>query len=385
MAASNGQIDHFGGAAGVMNGEDMSSKHCVAAVIVAGAMVLLAGCGGSSSPASGPGNAFVYAAGTGGSVILGFANDSKGTLRPVSGSPFSNSGQPNAMAATPNGKFLYVASSPSAVNGFSIATSGELTPLACSGVTNPPSLSQSIVIAPSGAFLYTANSGPDVTAFSIDASTGCLTFLNTASTAIPVGASRIAVDRNGHFVYGAVGFTVLAFSINPDGTLTRQPTSDFTSVALSDSFDGIAADQTADLLFLLNIHSITRVQVLTINPTNGALTETSNFFATGGNFPSGFAVDSSGAFGYVADSLGVNAFSIGPGGVMAGMPGSPFSSGSNSSSLAIDPSKRFLYEAREDSTANLRAFSINSGALTQQGTISLPSAGAYSVVVVGHP
>ena len=132
-------------------------------------------------------------------VISAFANDNNGTLTSVVGSPFSSPGEPNAMTATPDGRFLYVHSPKnSVVTGYSInAASGVLTPLPCPVAPTGLQTGQ-ITIAPSGAFLYTAN-GSDVTVFSIDVNTSCLTFLQTASTdSSPLG---LAVDRTGQFLY----------------------------------------------------------------------------------------------------------------------------------------------------------------------------------------
>jgi 6-phosphogluconolactonase (cycloisomerase 2 family) len=90
-----------------------------------------------------------------------------------------------ALAATPNGDFLYVANFgsnvvPGNVSGFRIGADGRLTAVTGSPFaagTNPTSLS----VDPSGRFLYVANRGGGISIFTIAATTGVLSSGGTAT------------------------------------------------------------------------------------------------------------------------------------------------------------------------------------------------------------
>jgi DNA-binding beta-propeller fold protein YncE len=87
----------------------------------------------------------------------------------------------------------------------------------------------------------------------------------------------------------------------------------------------------------------------TINPTTGALTAISGSpFATGTN-PGSVAVDATGKFAYVTNGLGllsntVSGYTINPTtGALTPISGSPFTAGSSPWSVAVDPTGKFAY------------------------------------------
>jgi 6-phosphogluconolactonase (cycloisomerase 2 family) len=120
-------------------------------------------------------------------------NASSGALtliQTTGGADFFTTGTtPVALAATPNGDFLYVANSGSNnISGFRIGADGRLTAVTGSpfaGGSNPVSLS----VDPSGGFLYVANRAGGISIFSIAATTGVLTSGGTATT----GATPVSI------------------------------------------------------------------------------------------------------------------------------------------------------------------------------------------------
>jgi len=120
-------------------------------------------------------------------------NASSGVLtliQTTGGADFFTTGTtPVALAATPNGDFLYVANSGSNnISGFRIGADGRLTAVTGSpfaGGSNPVSLS----VDPSGSFLYVANRTGGISIFSIAATTGVLTSGGTATT----GATPVSI------------------------------------------------------------------------------------------------------------------------------------------------------------------------------------------------
>lgn len=361
----------------------------VAASILLFSFLAIIGCGSKGNlaagptptPTPGPGHAFVYTANAGGNSISAFSNDSNGTLTQIAGSPINFPGNPWAIAATPNGKFLYVSSFQNAtVTGFSInATSGALTALSCAaGVTGTQPLN--IAITPAGTFLYTSDQQPGgVSGFSIDAITGCLTGLG--SVASDSVARALTVDRSGKFLYVVTGGGGIdAYSIAVNGALTRLATSGFDSGTTT--MTSVQASPTTDILLATDAGNANTLRSLTIAGVTGALTPISTLAQ--GSGPSAIAFPPTGAFAYVANTssntLSVNAVA-GGGAITAGQPAND---ATGPVALAIDATGQFLYVANNGS-GNVTAFKIAAnGTLSPVGFFAAGS-GTNSIAVVSHP
>jgi 6-phosphogluconolactonase (cycloisomerase 2 family) len=128
------------------------------------------------------GNAALAATVQNGSTIFGFSVASNGSHSTLAGSPFSNpSFEPQTLAATPDGRFLYVANAGGGVVGYSVISSGALTlvpgsPQNGSGFVAVDSLSKFVYISD------TTNTN-GIVGYSIDSNTGALVIAGT-----PVGA-----------------------------------------------------------------------------------------------------------------------------------------------------------------------------------------------------
>jgi 6-phosphogluconolactonase (cycloisomerase 2 family) len=144
------------------------------------------GLGGALSVAITPGDTFAYISDGLSGVAAYSINATTGELTSLAGSPFAGGVGSSAMAMTPNGKFLYVATTP-AVAGFSINADGSLTSVGSPSILPTPPLAMSI--EPSGAFLYvTSNNSPSVSIFQINATTGVLSVQPGITTpAVPTG------------------------------------------------------------------------------------------------------------------------------------------------------------------------------------------------------
>jgi 6-phosphogluconolactonase (cycloisomerase 2 family) len=337
--------------------------------------------GPTPTPTPGPGHSFVYTANTGGNTISAFSNDSNGSLTQITGSPLNFPGNPIGIAATPNGKFLYVSSFQNAsVTGFSInATSGALTALSCAaGVTGTQPLN--IAITPAGTFLYTSDQQPGgVSGFSIDANTGCLTGLGSvASDAIARG---LTVDRSGKFLYVVTGGGGIdAFSIAVNGSLTRLATSGFDSGTTT--MTSVQASPTADILLATDAGNANALRSLTIAGVTGALTPVSTL--SQGSGPSAIAFPPTGAFAYVANTTSntISINTVAAGGALTA--GQPANDATGPVALAIDTTGQFLYVANNGSS-NVTAFKIAAnGTLSPVGTFATGS-GPNSIAVVSHP
>jgi 6-phosphogluconolactonase (cycloisomerase 2 family) len=154
------------------------------------------------------------------------------------------------------------------------------------------------------------------------------------------------VDATGKFLYCASSNPdeVLAFAIDPaSGALTAVSGSPFH--AGINPF-GLALNPAGDQLYVANAGSAD-VSVYTVNPTSGTLTEVAGSpFATGGGQEiSGVAVSPDGKTVYVANfgSTNVSALTVGSGGALSPVAGSPFAVDSSPRGVLIDPSGKFAY------------------------------------------
>ncbi len=150
-------------------------------------------------------------------------NSNEGTLAATLSGPTSTTAagtNPSGMVMDSSGKFLFVADSvTNTVAAFSIATSGQLSPVGTPIATGTTPVS--LRAHPSGNFLYTANQGSnDVSAFSFDSS-GTLTALSGSPFPAGTSPSYVATDPAGSFLFVANRDknTISVFSIDSSGAL----------------------------------------------------------------------------------------------------------------------------------------------------------------------
>lgn len=155
------------------------------------------------------------------SYVYAFAVQSTGSLRPVPGSPFPTSNWAQALVIDPQGKYLYVSTSPntpysstSYVAAYSInSTDGALTPVPGSPYEEPNSPNCAngawdIAVHPSGNFLLLPNMCEGTVIYRIERSTGTLTLVKGSPFAPPGGGfaatgdvESIAVDPKGEYFW----------------------------------------------------------------------------------------------------------------------------------------------------------------------------------------
>lgn len=131
------------------------------------------------------------------SFIYAFAVQSDGSLTAVPGSPFATVNWAEALEVDPQGKFLYVSSSPetstasiSQVDAFSISADGSLTPVPGTPFTEPNSQfcangAWDMAIHPSGNFLLLPNLCEGTVIYRIDRTSGALTLVPGSPFAPP--------------------------------------------------------------------------------------------------------------------------------------------------------------------------------------------------------
>lgn len=259
------------------------------------------------------------------------------------------------------------------ITGFTVnATSGTL-----SAPTNVPgpNVPGGMVADPSGKFLYVSDfTGAAIDGLAIDPATGGLTSINGSPFPVASGSngpSGMAIDSTGKFLFLAHANLNGIFAFTRDantGALTPVPGSPF---AAGSTPSHVVVHPSATFLYASNLNdAMGGISAYTIDPTTGTLTEIAGSpFATQAGFPGPgrLAVEPGGKYLYVG--LGgtanpnhfVAGFSIDPfTGVLTPVPGSPFSAGNGSFSVAVDQSGKYLYTANSfDNT--ISGFTIDPG------------------------
>jgi len=215
---------------------------------------------------------FLYVANSlAGNISVFSITSGSGALTPVAGSPFQIGATALAMALSPSGNFLFVASG---VNQGLISVFGVNVGV-LSAVGSPVKINQqnpvAIAVDATGGFLYTANSiDGTISSFTIDSSGG-LTQQNNSPLAINLaGPTALLIDQLGPWLYVAASSDIAAYSLPSSGapTLLSGAGSPFASTSPL----LLAEDPSGKTLFAVNATTITSYAVTRSGTTAGALT-----------------------------------------------------------------------------------------------------------------
>ena len=317
-------------------------------------------------------------------VVVGFVMNVSSAfatpvLTPVPGSPFASGVGTNAVAFSPSGRLLAAANygpccADSTLSVFSVGPGGRLTRGPGSSFDNGfHSAPGSVAFSPSGKLLVTTNTYyGELGLFSVGPG-GRVTKVPGTPFAtggeFGQGPTSVAFSPSGALLATASpGYGTEVFSVGPGGRLTRVAGSPFAG-----SVDGeaVAFSPSGALLATASGFGGT-VSVFSVGP-GGALTQvpgspftTANALNVLGSSVASVAFSASGALLATAIDGGptVSVFSVGPGGALTKLPGSPFRTGA-SPSVAFSPSGALLATANYgDNTVSV--FSVGTGdALTQ--------------------
>lgn len=337
----------------------------------------LSGCG-SSSPPSKPD--YAYSANL--NQITGFTvNVASGALSAPTNVPGPNDA--GGMVADPSAQFLYVSDfTGAAIDGLAINPStGGLTTISGSpfpvGAGNGPS---GMAIDSAGKFLFLAHANLNgIFVFTRDATTGALTEVTGSPFAAGKTPQHVVVHPSANFLYASnlndpMG-SISAYMFDPTtGALTEIAGSPFATQAGSPGPGRLAIDPTGKYLYVgLGGTAAPNhfVAAFSINSSTGALTAVPGSPFSAGNGSFSVAVDQSGKYVYTANAVDntISAFAIDLStGALTSVSGSPFATGATSGSpiaLAMEPGGMFLYTANQGSD-NISGLSLNvtTGALT---------------------
>lgn len=314
-------------------------------------------CGGSNSrsPVDPDHNAYVTLPQTG-SVLLLHINGTTGSITMGPQTPAVQDATPTGLALLPSKKFLYVANSfANTISIFQVASDGTLaltaTPIPAGGASP-----NGMVIDPTGKYLLVTNNLTDnISVFSIDPDAGTLTPTAGSPFYANTNPTDILITPSGNSVYvtnpGIGMVTAFAFA---DGVLTQLPSS---PVFSGQGASGVAVDATGQHLYVANplasnlplYSTIGNVSGFNIDPVSGALTPIlgSPFASDVGTGPTSVAVDPTGRFVYAVStgsSFSIWCFAITPSnGQLVAVTNSPFSLAAGGLFALFDPSGNFLY------------------------------------------
>lgn len=302
---------------------------------------------------------FLYVSNQGSDNITPYSVAADGTLTAQPQVPAGES--PLGTAATPDGRFLYVALNgpPDQVAGFAIAPDGALSAVPGSPFStglNPAA----VAVGGEGKVLYVANFGADtISTFSIDQTTGALSPAG-APVATQDGPSAVALSPNGQFLFvpnfGSGSISV--FSVGGGGALTPVAGSPF---ALGGTFQGdaVVAPDGAHLYTSRQLGNV--INAFTIAP-NGTLTA-----VAGSPFPAlspvalGFSSEGATLFSASKGSNLVQTFAVDPNGAIVAGPSSPAGSGPGGLTVGLDGKALFVNNSSGNSVS---AYAVAGGALT---------------------
>ena len=228
------------------------------------------------------------------------------------------------------------------------------------------------IVFKSYAYAVNFNSN-DISAFSINASTGALTSVAGSPFAVGEQPQSVAVDPTHKFAY--VGHlwsgALSAFTINAaTGALTAIAGSPFMIDGHPTSFSFVPSGKFVYVSAGGNVPvGSGYVFGFSIDAATGALTPLAGSPFVAGNAPSSVAVDPSGRYLYVANfdsaSSNVSAYTINATtGALTPVAGSPYAANDGPSSVAVDPSGKFVYAAQYWSGVAAYSIDAATGALT---------------------
>lgn len=319
--------------------------------------------------------------GTTGSVSAWHLDSTTGALVKVSGSPFAAGSSPELATIDPTGRFLYVANrNDDDVQAYTLdSTTGALKTLGTYFTGSGP---YSVATDPAGKFLYVTNfdatSTAGLSAFDID-SGGILAGIGTFPTGS--GPLSVTVTANGNFAYVAnhTSGDISGYTIGSNGALS--PVSASSPFPAGTSTDWVATDPASRLAYAVNFAD-NSISAYTIAPSDapapGVLTQISGspFDEGAGTAPRSLAVDPSRRYLYVANHTGddVSAYSINPTtGTLRKITGSPFPADNEPLAVTVDPTGRYVYTANH-TAGTVSAFTIAPTDASTPGALASVSA-----------
>lgn len=328
--------------------EGKQSRRRMSAVVVL--LVALTGCEGFFVPepkggnTGGTGNR-VYVTNSTTKTLAGFTIGN-GTLTAVPNSPLALGYPPVDAVVTPDNSFVYVAG-PGAIYVYKINSDGSVTG-ASSGAGVQIVNVVSLAVSPDGNWLFGLDGTTTVlNQFKIDKTNG--TLASAPQTPYSVSNAQVApkmvrVSPAGNLVFialGTGGDIVFTLNTSTGAVANSQQLSVGSDGKTSDN--ALAIDSTGSYLYIARSGNNGGVAVYTIG-SGGVLNSITGSPFAGGAQPFFVVLDTTGKYLYVANRSegNISGYSIGTGSALTALSGSPYTSGSQVNSLGVDSSGKYL-------------------------------------------
>jgi 6-phosphogluconolactonase len=319
-------------------------------LLVAGMLLGVGGCGffvpqTNSGGGSNTGD-YLYVGNTNNTYIAGFGVSTTGSLSVLNNSPYNNGVAAPSLTVTPANTFLY-AGTTNGIYVYTLNSDGSITVGNSGTAVAQDMVATAMQVDSTGTFLLaagvsTALGAQAIGIYQINTSTGILTALTGSPLALYTGSGKTAtvvapggmvITPSNAYVYVSLGsLGVQALTLGANGALSTGNGSTVTvlapkSTSTAPSDLGLASDPLSAFLFVAEVN--TGLRVLSIG-TGGVLNEVSGSPYTVGTGPTGVALDATGSYVYVANkgSNNISAFTLTTAsGKLTAIAGSPFSSG----------------------------------------------------------
>jgi 6-phosphogluconolactonase len=333
----------------------------------------LSGCGGFFVPQTNSGGGtntgdYLYVANSANTFLAGFGVASSGALSVLSGSPYNNSVAAQSLAVTPANTFLY-AGTTNGIYIYGINSNGSIAVQNNGSPGAQDVVATAMQVDSTGNYLLavgisTAQQIQAIGIYAIDTTTGLLTPLGNSpltlysgngSTPTVVAPTGLLITPNNAYVYASLGpLGVQVLTLGSGGALTAgnaatilPPFKNSTSPVDQQT----ASDPNSAFLFVAETN--TGLRVLSIG-SGGSLSEISGSPYAVGTGPTAVNLDPTGSYVYVANkgSNNISAFTLTPtSGKLTAIAGSPFSSGGQQPiGIVNDNSKKFVAVINSAST-----------------------------------
>jgi 6-phosphogluconolactonase len=328
-------------------------------------LLSVVGCGGFFVPQTNSGGGtntgdYIYVGNGNNTFIAGFGLNSSGALSVLSGSPYNNGVAAQSVAVTPANTFLY-AGTTNGIYAYAINSNGSIAVLNSGSAVAQDMVATQMQVDSTGNYLLASGFGTSLGAqaigiYTINTSTGLLTaitgsplplYTGNGSTPAVVTPTGLLITPNNSYVYVSLGtLGVQILTLGTGGALSTGSTPTLllpVSTSTSPSDTGLASDPLSAFLFVGEIN--TGLRVLSIG-TGGSLKEVSGSPYAVGTGPTGVVLDTTGSYVYVANkgSNNISAFTLtAASGKLTAIAGSPYASGGQlPTALVNDNSKKFV-------------------------------------------
>jgi 6-phosphogluconolactonase (cycloisomerase 2 family) len=323
--------------------------------------------GGGSSGGGGTSGNRVYVANQATNSIGAFAIGT-GTLAAVNNSPLTTTYKPLSMVVTPKNTLLYVGSA-TGIFVYFINSDGSLT--APSTGSQPAGVSApALAVSPDGQWLIALDgTTQQLDIFQINASTGALTSVQKPATYSIISGtwqpSDVRVSPDGTLIFAALGTAGdVVFTFNTTTGVATSSQGLPTGNAQTGDF-GLAVSPKTTYLYIARSGTNGGVAVYSIG-SGGLLTPVTGtpFAAGSGTFS--VALDSTGTYVYAANRTDgtISGYTIVPSTTVLGLSltqlnGSPYTSGTGVQSIGIDATNKYLLAAAVGGAPDLTMYSFD--------------------------